>query len=386
MRRHLYDADHQAFREVVAEFVKREVVPHLNRWDEQRFIDRDTWIAAGKQGIVGLAAPENYGGGGGTDYRFRAVVMEEFAKVHATALSSSFSLQDDIAIPYIKELGNQDQLARWMPSMATGELIGAIAMTEPGTGSDLKGIRTSATKVAGGWLVNGSKTLITNGIQSDIVITVARTDPEGGVNGFSLLVVERDMPGFIRGRKLQKIGLHAQDTAELVYEDVFVPEANVLGRIGSGFGQLKVKLPLERLSIAVHALAVAESILRETITYVRDRTAFGQRIADFQNTQFELAEIQTEVNIGGNFVDQAILALNAVDLVDVDVDAAQAKWWSADLQNRVVDRCLQLRGGYGFMIEYPVARAYQDARIQRIFDGTNEIMKQIIGRSLVGPA
>ncbi|GAA3133773.1 hypothetical protein GCM10020255_008280 [Rhodococcus baikonurensis] len=243
MRRHLYDADHQAFREVVAEFVKREVVPHLNRWDEQRFIDRDTWIAAGKQGIVGLAAPENYGGGGGTDYRFRAVVMEEFAKVHATALSSSFSLQDDIAIPYIKELGNQDQLARWMPSMATGELIGAIAMTEPGTGSDLKGIRTSATKVAGGWLVNGSKTLITNGIQSDIVITVARTDPEGGVNGFSLLVVERDMPGFIRGRKLQKIGLHAQDTAELVYEDVFVPEANVLGRIGSGFGQLKAKLP-----------------------------------------------------------------------------------------------------------------------------------------------
>lgn len=383
MRRHLYDADHQGFREVVAEFVKREVVPHLNRWDEQRFIDRDTWIAAGKQGIVGLAAPENYGGGG-TDYRFRAVVMEEFAKVHATALSSSFSLQDDIAIPYIKELGNQDQFARWMPSMATGELIGAIAMTEPGIGSDLKGIRTSATKVAGGWLVNGSKTLITNSIQSDIVITVARTDPEGGVNGFSLLVVERDMPGFICGRKLQKIGLHAQDTAELVYEDVFVPEANVLGRIGNGFGQLKGMLPLERLSIAVHALAVAESILRETITYVRDRTAFGQRIADFQNTQFELAEIQTEVNIGGNFVDQAILALNAVDLADVD--AAQAKWWSADLQNRVIDRCLQLRGGYGFMIEYPVARAYQDARIQRIFDGTNEIMKQIIGRSLVGPA
>ncbi|MDQ6522919.1 acyl-CoA dehydrogenase family protein [Nocardioides sp. LHD-245] len=382
MRRELYDADHEAFRSVVAEFVEREVTPHLARWDEQRLIDRETWLAAGRQGILGLAAPEEYGGGGGTDYRFRAVLLEELAKVHATSLASSFSLQDDIAIPYIREIGTDEQKRRWLPAMAAGELIGAIAMTEPGTGSDLKGIRTAARQVPGGWVVNGAKTFITNGIQSDLVITVARTDPDGGAAGFSLLVVERDMPGFSRGRKLDKVGLHAQDTAELVYEDVFVPDENVLGRIGGGFGQLREMLPLERLSIAVHALAVSEAILADTIGYVRDRHAFGQRLADFQNTQFELAEMQTEVSIGRVFVDRAILALNAGELTEVD--AAMAKWWGADLQNRVVDRCLQLHGGYGFMLEYPVGRAYQDARIQRIFGGANEIMKQIIGRSIVG--
>jgi alkylation response protein AidB-like acyl-CoA dehydrogenase len=382
MKRELYDADHEAFRSVVREFVDREVVPNLERWDEQCLIDRETWTAAGKQGIVGLAAPEEYGGGGGEDYRFRAVLMEELARVHATALASSFSLQDDIAIPYIKEIGTPEQQQRWLPGMAAGETIGAIAMTEPGTGSDLKGIRCAAKKVDGGWVLNGAKTFITNGIQSDLVITVARTDPEGGPRGFSLLVVERDMAGFSRGRKLKKVGLHAQDTAELVFEDVLVPEENVLGEIGGGFGQLKAMLPLERLSIAVHALAVSEAILADTLTYVRDREAFGQRVADFQNTQFELAEMHTEVTIGRIYVDHAILALNAGELTGVD--AAQAKWWAADLQNKVIDRCLQLHGGYGFMIEYPVGRAYQDARIQRIFGGTNEIMKQIIGRSLVG--
>ncbi|MFT4287948.1 acyl-CoA dehydrogenase family protein [Nocardioides sp.] len=382
MRRELYDADHESFRTVVAEFVDREVTPNLERWDEQRLIDRETWLAAGKQGLIGLAAPEEFGGGGGADYRFRAVLLEELARVHATSLASSFSLQDDIAIPYIREIGTAEQQRRWLPRMAAGELIGAIAMTEPGTGSDLKGIRTSAKQVSGGWVVNGAKTFITNGIHSDLVITVARTDPEGGSGGFSLLVVERDMPGFSRGRKLKKVGLHAQDTAELVYEDVFVPDENVLGEIGGGFGQLRAMLPLERLSIAVHALAVSEAILAETIDYVRDRHAFGQRVADFQNTQFELAEMQTEVSISRVFVDRAILALNAGELTEVD--AAMAKWWGADLQNRVIDRCLQLHGGYGFMLEYPVGRAYQDARIQRIFGGANEIMKQIIGRSIVG--
>ncbi|WP_018635098.1 acyl-CoA dehydrogenase family protein [Parafrankia elaeagni] len=382
MKRDLYDDDHEAFRSVVAEFVDREVVPHLERWDERCLIDRETWLAAGRQGIVGLAAPEGYGGGGGVDYRFRAVVMEEFARAHATALASGFSLQDDIAIPYIVEIGTEEQRRRWLPGMAAGELIGAIAMTEPGAGSDLKGIRTSARRVDGGWVVNGTKTFVTSGIQSDLVITVARTDPEGGARALSLFVVERDMPGFGRGRRLKKIGLRAQDTAELVYDDVFVPAENVLGEIGGGFGQLRAMLPLERLSIAVHALAVSEVILADTVQYVRDRRAFGQRVADFQNTQFELAEMHTEVGIGRVFVDRAVLALNAGELTEVD--AAQAKWWAADLQNRVIDRCLQLYGGYGFMLEYPVGRAYQDARIQRIFGGTNEIMKQIIGRSLVG--
>ncbi|MFS3128825.1 acyl-CoA dehydrogenase family protein [Nocardioides sp. Bht2] len=381
MKRTLYTEDHEAFRGTVAAFVEREVVPHLERWEEQRIIDREVWLAAGKQGLLGLAAPEEYGGAGG-DYRFRNVILEEFARVHATSLASSFSLQDDIAIPYIAEIGNEEQKQRWLPPMIAGELIGAIAMTEPGTGSDLQGIRTSAREVEGGWVLNGAKTFITNGINSDLVITVARTDPEGGPRGFSLFVVEREMPGFSRGRKLNKVGLHAQDTAELVYEDVFVPTANVLGEIGGGFGQLKAMLPLERISIAAHAVAVAEAVLSDTIAYTKDRQAFGQRIADFQNTQFELAEMHTIVNVARVFVDQAILALNAGELTDVD--AAQAKWWTSDLQNDVIDRCLQLHGGYGFMLEYPVGRAYQDARIQRIFGGANEVMKLIIGRKIVG--
>lgn len=383
MKRTLYAEDHEAFREVVAEFVTREVKPHLARWDSEGIIDRDVWLAAGRQGLLGLAAPEEYGGAGG-DYRFRNVVLEEFAKVFANSLASSFSLQDDIAIPYINEIGNEEQKATWLPRMIAGEVIGAIAMTEPGTGSDLQGIRTSARKVDGGWVLNGSKTFITNGIHSDLVITVARTDPDGGPRGFTLFLVERGMEGFSRGRKLEKVGLHAQDTAELVYEDVFVPDAGVLGEIGGGFGQLKNMLPLERLSIAAHAVAVASEILEDTIRYTKDRTAFGQRIADFQNTQFELAEMRTEVDIARVYVDQAILAYNAGELTDVD--AAQAKWWTSDLQNKVIDRCLQLHGGYGFMLEYPVGRAYQDARVQRIFGGANEIMKVIIGRKIVGRA
>ncbi|HEY9564392.1 MAG TPA: acyl-CoA dehydrogenase family protein [Nocardioides sp.] len=382
MKRTLYSSDHDAFRESVAAFVQREVVPNLERWEEDAIIDRGVWLAAGKQGLLGLAAPEEYGGAGGADYRFRNVILEEFAKVHATALASSFSLQDDIAIPYIAEIGNEEQKQRFLPPMIAGERIGAIAMTEPGTGSDLQGIKTSAKQVAGGWVVNGAKTFITNGINSDLVITVAKTDPAGGPNAFTLFVVEREMEGFGRGRKLKKVGLHAQDTAELVYEDVFVPDENVLGEIGGGFGQLKNMLPLERLSIAAHAVAVAEAVLAETITYTKDRRAFGQRIADFQNTQFELAEMQTLVNVARVYVDQAILSFNAGEFTDVD--AAQAKWWTSDLQNDVIDRCLQLHGGYGFMLEYPVGRAYQDARIQRIFGGANEIMKMIIGRKIVG--
>jgi alkylation response protein AidB-like acyl-CoA dehydrogenase len=383
MRRHLYTDDHESFRLVVAEFVKREVEPHLARWDEQHLIDRDVWVAAGRQGLLGLGAPVEYGGGGG-DYRFRNVIHEELAKVFAAALGSSFSLQDDIAMPYVVELGTEDQKRRWLPPMISGHVIGAVAMTEPGTGSDLQGIRTSARKVSDGWVLNGAKTFITNGINSDLVVTVARSNPAGGARGFSLFCVERDMAGFSRGRKLAKVGLHAQDTAELVYEDVLVPDENVLGEIGGGFGQLKAMLPLERLSIAAHAVAASEAVLDDTIAYVKDRHAFGQRVADFQNTQFELAEMRTEVDIARTFIDQAILAFNAGELDDVD--AAKAKWWTTDLQNKVVDRCLQLHGGYGFMLEYPVGRAYQDARIQRIFGGTNEIMKLIIGRRLVGRA
>ena len=381
MKRTLYTDDHEAFREVVAEFVARYVKPELERWDAQRSIDREVWLAAGKHGLLGLSAPEQYGGAGG-DYRFRNILHEEFAKVFASSLSSSFSLQDDITIPYINEIGDEEQKQRWIPSMVAGERIGAIAMTEPGTGSDLQGIRTSAKPVEGGWILNGAKTFITSGINADLVITVARTDPNGGPNAFSLLVVERDMAGFSRGRKLDKVGLHAQDTAELVFENVFVPDRNVLGAIGAGFGQLKNMLSLERLSIAAWAIALAEEILADTVRYTRNRKAFGQRIADFQNTQFELADMKTELDVARTYIDQAILSYNDGDLTAVD--AAGAKLWCSELQNRVIDRCLQLHGGYGFMLDYPVGRAYQDARIQRIFGGTNEIMRMIIGRKIVG--
>ena len=379
MKRDLYDDDHETFRDSVREFVAREVTPHLEKWDEQRLIDREVWLAAGKQGILGLTAPEHLGGGGG-DYRYRMVVHEELGKAFATSLASSFSLQDDILIPYVVELGNAEQQERWLPSMLAGELIMAVAMTEPGTGSDLQGIRTTGTKVDGGWIVNGAKTFITSGIQSDVVITVCRTDPDGGPRGFTLLAVERDFEGFSRGRKLDKVGLHAQDTAELFFEDVFVPDANVLGEVGGGFGQLKNMLPLERLSIAGWAIGLTTAVLEETVAYTKARTAFGKPIIDFQNTRFELAEMRTELDVTRSFVDRAVLAFNSGELTDVD--AAQAKWWASEVQNRVVDRCVQLHGGYGFMLEYPVGRAYQDSRVQKIFGGTNEIMKHIIGRSI----
>jgi alkylation response protein AidB-like acyl-CoA dehydrogenase len=383
MKRNLYTDDHEQFRGVVREFVEREVVANIERWEDDRLIDRDTWVAAGKQGIIGLSGAEEYGGAGQLrDYRYRNVVLEEMARVHATSLSSSFSLQDDIAIPYIGSLGNDEQRSRWLPRMVAGELIGAIAMTEPGTGSDLRGIRTAGVKVDGGWVVNGSKTFITSGINSDLVITVVRTDPEGGSRGFSLLVVERGMEGFTRGRKLKKVGLHGQDTAELAFQDVFVPDANLLGTLGGGLKQLAHHLPLERLSIAAHAIAASDSIVAATVAYTDERVAFGHPIADFQNTRFVLADITTELDVTRAFVDKAVLAFNDDDLSVVD--AAKAKLWASEMQNRVVDQCLQLHGGYGYMLEYPVGRAFQDARIQRIFGGTNEIMRQIIGQDVFG--
>lgn len=381
MKRDLYEADHESFRASVKQFVEREVVPQLEAWDESRVIDRGTWISAGKQGVVGLSAPEAYGGGGQLrEYRYRNVILEEFARVGATSLASSFSLQDDIVVPYIALIGNNDQRQRWLPRMASGELIGAIAMTEPGAGTDLRGIQTTGTKVDGGWSVSGAKTFITSGIQSDLVIVVARTGEENGSSVMSLLVVEEGMEGFIRGRKLDKIGLKAQDTAELFFDSVFVPDANVLGELGRGLAQLKRHLPLERLSIAAQAVAASEAALQWTLEYTKQRKAFGQRIADFQASRFTLAELRTELDVTTAFVDQAIKAWNDETLTVVD--AAKAKWWATEVQNRLTDRCLQLFGGYGYMLEYPIARAFQDARIQKIFGGTNEIMKEIIGRDL----
>ena len=376
MQRDLYEPDHEAFREVVQVYVKREVTPNSQRWEQERSVDRQAWLAAGKQAIIGLPIPERFGGPGTDDFRYRCVVMEELARVCAGSLSSGFGLQDDIAIPYLVDLGTQEQKARWLPAMATGECIGAIAMTEPGAGSDLQGIRTAAVRDGDAWVLNGAKTFITNGINSDLVIVVARTDPDAGSRGISLLVAERGMPGFTRGRKLDKIGLHAQDTAELFFDDVRVPAANLLGREGGGFVHLMERLPRERMSIAILALAS----VRAAVEYTTSRTAFGQPISAFQNTAFELATAVTETDVLEAYLDKAVLALNAGTLTAVD--AAKAKLWATEVQHRVLDRCLQLFGGYGYMSEYPISHMYRDSRVQRIYGGANEIMKVLIARTL----
>jgi long-chain-acyl-CoA dehydrogenase len=382
MDRDLYTEDHEQYRKVVAEFVSREVAPHLEEWDENRATGREVWLAAGRQGIVGLSGPEEYGGPGLDDIRYRMIVCEELARVGAASLASSFGLQDDILIPYVAGLGNEEQKQRWLPKMCAGEMIMAVAMTEPGTGSDLKGVRTSGVQVDGGWTINGSKTFITSGIQADAVVVVTKTDPAGGTDAFTLLVVEEGMPGFGRGRKLDKLGLKAQDTAELFFEDVFVPEANVLGKVGGGFRQLMQHLPLERLSIAMMALAASDAALAWTVKYANEREAFGQPVSTFQNSQFTLADIATELDVTRAYVDKCALAFNAGTLTAVE--ASKAKLWATEVQNRAVDRCLQLFGGYGYMLEYPIAKAYLDARVQKIYGGTNQIMRQIIGRDLTG--
>ena len=382
MQRGLYAEDHEAFREAVARFVEREVSPCLEEWNANRLTGREVWLAAGKQGLIGLNAPEEYGGPVERDYRFRMVLNEELSRVGAAALNSSFGLQDDILIPYVAELGSQEQQQRWLPGMVAGETIMAVAMTEPGTGSDLKAITTSGTKVDGGWQVSGSKTFITSGIQADLVVVVTRTDPAGGTDGFSLLVVEDGMDGFSRGRKLDKVGLVAQDTAELFFDEVFVPDDNLLGVEGGGFRQLMALLPLERLSIAAAALAATDAAVAWTVAYTNEREAFGQPVGDFQHSRFTLAECATEADVTRAYVDACVRAWNAGELTAVD--ASKAKYWATEVQNRVTDRCLQLFGGYGYMLEYPIARAFTDARVQKIYGGTNEIMKQIIGRDLTG--
>lgn len=381
MNRDLYTDDHEKFRETVRKFVAREVVPKLSEWDANRLIGRDVWRSAGQLGLVGLPGPPEYGGGGVSDYRFRNVIQEELARACAGSLTSSFALQDDIVLPYFISLADAGQRDRWLPGLCTGELIGALAMTESGAGSDLKGIRTAANKVSGGWRLNGSKTFITSGSQADLIVVVARTSTSTD-SAFSLMVVENGMEGFTRGRKLDKLGLHGQDTAELFFSDVFVPHDNLLGEEGQGMRELMAHLPMERLSIASTAIACADAAFFWTVDYVQNRYAFGQPIADFQNTRFVLAEIATELDVTRAYVDKAITAVGRGELTAVD--AAKAKFWATDVQNRATDRLLQLFGGYGYMMEYPIARAFADARVQRIYGGTNEIMKHIIGREIVG--
>ncbi|MCZ0997457.1 acyl-CoA dehydrogenase family protein [Streptomyces mirabilis] len=383
MERNLYTPDHEAFRDSVRKFVEREVAPHFQKWEEQRLVDRQLWQVAARQGIIGLAVPEEYGGGGERDIRFRAVVMEELAAIGAASVQLGLSLTEDIAMPYFLELTDEEQKRRWLPGLAAGELISAIAMTEPDAGSDLQGMRATAVRDGDHWLLNGAKTFITNGIQADLVVVAARTDPSAGSKGISLFVVERDTPGFSRGRKLEKIGLHGQDTAELFFRDARVPAANLLGNLGGGLRSLIHCLPRERLAIAMSAQAAAEAAFGWTLEYVRERKAFGRPIASFQNTAFTLAELRTALDVSQAFIDRAMLALNDGRLTVED--AAKAKWWATELQQRVADRGLQLHGGYGYMTEYPIARAFLDGRVQSIYGGTNEIMKEIIGRQLIRP-
>jgi alkylation response protein AidB-like acyl-CoA dehydrogenase len=380
VERQLFTPDHYAYQEMIREFVTREVAPNLERWDASRLIDTGVWHAAGKHGVIGLGVPAEYDGGGQPDYRYRVIVCEELARAGAASLNSSFAVQDDIIVPYLADLGTEQQKRRWLAGMATGELIGAIAMTEPGAGSDLQGVRTTAIRDGTEWVINGHKTFITSGINADFVIVVARTGPAGGSRSFSLIVVEAGTPGFTRGRKLDKVGLHAQDTAELFFADVRVPVSNLVGTEGRGFAHLMEHLPRERMSIAVSAISGAWVTFAETKRYCFERRAFGKTIGDFQNTRFVLAEMATELDVTRAYVDAGVLALNQGTLTAVD--AAKAKWWASELQKRVVDRCVQLHGGYGYMLEYPVARAFLDSRVQTIYGGTTEIMKEIIGRDL----
>jgi alkylation response protein AidB-like acyl-CoA dehydrogenase len=379
MQRDLYTEDHEAFRATARGFLERHVVPFHDQWEKDGIVDRGVWLEAGKQGLLGFEIDEAYGGGGGgADFRYNAVLVEEIVRVGANGIG--FGLHNDVVAPYLIRLSTEEQKQRWLPGFCSGELISAIAMSEPAAGSDLQGIQTTAVRDGDEWVINGSKTFITNGINSDLVIVVAKTDPSQGARGISLIVVERDAPGFTRGRNLNKMGLKAQDTSELFFSDTRVPVTNLLGQENQGFFHLMENLPQERLSIAVAAVAASERVLEQTLEYCKTRTAFGRPIGSFQHSRFVLAELATEVEIARVYLDKSIAEHNAGRLSATD--AAMGKWWATEMQKRLIDACVQLHGGYGFMMEYPVAKAYVDARVQTIYGGTTEIMKEIIGRSL----
>ncbi|MEU7874231.1 acyl-CoA dehydrogenase family protein [Dactylosporangium sp. NPDC049140] len=378
MEQHLYEAEHQAFRDLCREFLAREAVPHNDEWDKAGIVDREIWRKAGGAGLLGMDVDEEYGGGGQRDFRFNAVLVEEIIAAGASGLG--FGLHNDVVAPYLTELTTEEQKKRWLPGFCSGDIVTAIAMSEPGAGSDLAGIRTNAVRDGDSWVLNGQKTFITNGEMADLVVVVAKTDSSKGAHGISLFAVETGTPGFTRGRRLEKVGLKANDTAELFFDDCRIPADHLIGQENAGFYHLMANLPRERLGIAVAAVAAAESILAMTLEYVRSREAFGRPIGKFQHNRFLLAELDTEVTIARTFINHCIQEHNAERLTVAD--AAKAKWWTTELQNKVADRCVQLHGGYGFMMEYPVAKAWLNSRVQTIYGGTTEIMKEIIGRSL----
>lgn len=361
------------------EFVERTLKPRAEEMLESKVIPRDIWKEAGRQGLFGLDIPEEFGGAGADDYRFNAIAAEELAAFNA-AVSSCFGIHSDVCPPYLVDLGTQEQKQKWLPGMAAGELICSIGMTEPSGGSDLAGLKTTGVRDGDDWIINGSKTFITNGNQCDLAIVAVRTDPTKGAKGITLFMLEKDMPGFTKGNKLDKVGQIESDTSELFFDNVRVPDANRIGEEGMGFIAMMQRLPQERIGAGVSNVAHAKQILAETIEYTKERKAFGQAIGSFQHNKFKIAELVTQIEVAEAYVDDCIAAHAEGKLSPVD--AAKAKWFSAEVQNKVLDECVQLHGGYGFMNEYRVARAWRDARVTKIWAGSNEIMKELIGRDL----
>lgn len=378
-QRNLFDEEHEAVRANFRRFLEKEVVPYYEGWEKEGIIPHEVYEMVGEQGYLCMAVPEKFGGMGINDFRYNVVLHEEATELGLTSFAMGISLINDVALPYFIELTNDEQKQRWLPDMCRGKLMTAIAMTEPGAGSDLANLKTRAVENDGHFIVNGSKTFITNGINADLIMTAVRTNDENGAGGISMMVLEEGMEGFDRGRNLEKIGIHGQDTAELFFNNVKVPSSNLVGVRDKGFRHMMINLPQERLGIAVSAFVAARTALNWTLNYVRDRKAFGRPVGTFQNSRFAIAEMRTQIEISQIFIDECI-QLHLKGELSAE-KAAMAKWWCTDLQGKIIDQCLQLHGGYGYMTEFPIARAWMDARITRIFGGTNEIMKEIIGRA-----
>lgn len=378
MRRTIFGEEHEQFRQTARTFFEKECVPHVDEWEQAGRTSREVWLKAGEQGLLGWEVPEEYGGAGIRDFRFNAILNEEFWTTGSVGVG--FGVQNDILAPYFVDLTTEEQKSRWLPGFVSGEIITAIAMSEPGAGSDVRNIRTVARREGDYYVINGSKTFISNGLLADVVMVACKTDPSAGHKGISLIAVESGMPGFSRGRKLDKIGQRSADTAELHFDDVRVPVANLIGDENKGFYQLMRNLPKERLGIAVHAVASSRRAYELTLAYAQQREAFGQAIGTFQVNRHALAEIRTKIEVMQTYLDQCIVAVNAGELTPEE--AAGAKWWTTETQWEILDRCLQLHGGYGYINEYEIARLWRDARVQRVYGGTNEIMKDLIGRSI----
>ena len=381
MERNIYNEEHKLFAQSVRDFIAKEITPHNAKWEKDQMVSRESWLAFGEAGFLCLAVEEQYGGLGIKDFRYNAIITEELARAGLAGPAVGYPLHSDIVAPYLDHYGTEAAKKKWLPKMISGEAIGAIAMTEPGAGSDLQNIKTTAVDKGDYYLVNGSKTFITNGYLSDIAVVAVKTDPSKGAKGTSLLLMEASAKGFSKGKPFEKIGLHAQDTCELFFENVEVPKENLIGKEGEGFKYMMIELSQERLLVALSAIAAAEGSVVRTVQYTKERAAFGKPISEFQNTRFKLAEVATEVTIGRAFADRCV-ELHTEKKLD-QATASMAKYWLTDLQSKVADECLQLHGGYGYIWEYPIARAWADARVQRIYAGTNEIMKELIVRSVL---